>query len=108
MRVCLIDGVTMGSEMTTSENAESGLSKVCSDCCKEDESCCAELKKLPDTTLRPGESLVPDLVALDLPEKQFQVSPPLVKQIQCYQAATPIRGPDLPSSRRAVLAVWII
>jgi hypothetical protein len=107
-RICLIDGVLMGSGVSTSEKADSGHDMSCSDCCKEDRSCCAELKKLPDSTLRSGDSQLPGLVFVDLPSAAFRVPSPWVSGLQLYQAAMPIRGPDQPSFRRAVLAVWII
>jgi hypothetical protein len=107
-RVCMIDGELMGNGICISEKAASGQDGDCSDCCKEDKSCCAELKKLPDSALWTGDSHLPDLVAMDLPPMEFQIPSPQVIGRQRYLAAMRIRGPDWPSTCRAVLAVWII
>ncbi len=108
MRICLSDGVSMGSGFATSEKATFGSDNDCSDCCKKDKSCCAELKKLPDSTLRFGDFQLPDLVVVDLPPLACWIAPLLDGGHRIYRASVPIRGPDLPSVRRAILAVWII
>lgn len=107
-RVCLLDGDGMGREISMSQDETFWQSEDCSDCCEEDQSCCAELKKLPDSTARSGDFQLPDLIAVDHWALAFQIPPPRVNGHAIYQPARPIRGPDTPSSRRASLAVWII
>lgn len=107
-RICLLDGALMEGGFFPSEKANSGYESDCSDCCKKDKSCCAELKKLPDSTLRSGDFELPDLVVVDLPPAAFLNSPLRACGHRSYQASVPIRGPDPPSARRAMLAVWII
>lgn len=107
-RVCLLDGEGMERGISTSQNETFWQSEDCSDCCEEDKSCCAELKKLPDSTVRSGDFQLPDLVAVDHWPLAFRFSSPRVDDYEIYQPAMPIRGPDSPSCRRACLAVWII
>ena len=104
LRVCLLDGALTG--VGAGETAESGAS--CSDCCKKDKSCCSELKKLPDLSIRSGDAELPDCVATALPPSVFRVAPAVPMTPRVFAPAMAIRGPDFPARRRPLLAVWII
>ena len=106
LRICLLDGQLMASGDSCADEAKKD--SCCPDSSDESESCCAEVKKLPDLNLRSGDADLSAPMLEDLPFVSFPGPPALSSEFSPYHPSVPIRGPDSPSAQRAVLAVWII
>jgi hypothetical protein len=78
----------------------------CSECETKQKDCCAKLDKLPDSTMPGGAFVLPPFISLELP--YFQLSPhsEVISKLSADEYFPPIRGPDSPTSYRAVLNVW--
>jgi hypothetical protein len=98
MRVCLLDGGIFAASCAT----EVG----CCDCDGSHEPCCVELEKLPTLSVPQAELELPPALLAELPS--WICPQPLAsersREISRY--SEPIRGPDSPAARRAVLEIW--
>lgn len=110
VRVCLMEGATMGGGPTSFGKTSSVKPKCCEDDCgtQDHEECCADLKQLPDSTLPVLSVALPALVGVDLPLLVFV--PPAIPVVEknVFQPSVPIRGPDSPAAHRALLGIWRI
>lgn len=114
MRVCSLESSVHlgGFESYGVVHLKDGTEKV--KCCphcgeKEDENnpCCVDVQKLPDS---------PEFIPFGLPPflpveiAEFQITVKRVEFLlpEVYEAAQPIRGPTDPGRRRAMLGVWTI
>jgi len=68
--------------------------------------CCLKVDELPDATTPSAPDVLPPLLVMDLPEPIFTVPPYVELCDPVFAADRPIRGPDTPAARRAVLGVW--
>lgn len=110
---CLKEGKVMTGDFPSFRKAASKAvpkkSNCCKDCGKTDhESCCTELKQLPDSTLPTWSIELAAPVAMDLPPVFFMIPPVLLAADIVFHPSVPIRGPDSPCAHRAMLAVWRI
>lgn len=111
VRVCLLDGSVMMSAFKAASDAQPE-NDCCTDCDDPAKSlhddCCADLEKLPDSTLPLGKVDAPDMAVMDVVPL---VLPPICETWVTHSVfipSTPIRGPDSPCAYRAVLAIWRI
>jgi len=110
IRVCFIEDKVLEPGFQSHGETADGKIKCCPDCGggSEDGSCCLEVKKLPESLSAASTPVfIPLLFCVEfLPA----VAPdcPVVEIAQVFVPATPIRGPDTPASRRAVLEIWNI
>lgn len=110
MRVCSLEGALLLPGYPTYGETDTHKDKCCPNCGETDqgESCCFDLKKLPDTESPSGPLILPALVCGEL-DVRITVPPcPVVLMKSSHVPATPIRGPDSPGSIRAMLAIWNI
>jgi hypothetical protein len=110
MRVCFLDETVLLPGFTTYGESPTHKDKCCPKCgdTDEGESCCLDLKKLPDAEHPSGPLVLPPLVCCEL-DVSTVVPPCAVTWIEsAHVPATPIRGPDSPGSWRALLSVWNI
>jgi hypothetical protein len=108
IRVCFLDGEILEPGFTTFGETASHKLKCCPDCGKEGDSCCMDVKKLPDAPDPVSPVLLPPVV---FSEKDFEITVPpypVVILKEAFIRATPIRGPDSPGTRRALLGIWNI
>lgn len=108
LRVCLLDGSLLTSGSSCLDQPGTGADPCCGDSDGESENCCADLKKLPDSNLRLADAEIPLMATVDLPPTAFHVPLVVASDSRPFQPSVPIRGPDSPSARRAVLAVWTL
>lgn len=109
IRICLLEGEIYEGGFTSFGTTGSGKSKCCEDCGqRHDEDCCTDLKGLPDSTLPVWAVEMPAMIAVDLPPV-ISMGPPvrLLPEI-VFHPSVPIRGPDSPGLRQAMLASWRI
>jgi len=110
MRVCFLDGSVLLPGYATFGESPTHKDKCCPDCGDTDQgdSCCLDLKELPDAEHPGGPLVLPPLVCCGL-EIGIVVPPcPVMWTEAVRMPSTPIRGPDSPGSRRALLAIWNI
>jgi hypothetical protein len=103
LRLCLLENRLLlgGSECGAEKDP------CCPDCGDHHEDpCCVELEELPDAPVPPAPDDLPVLPAMDLPGPAFAAPRPVAAACSVHRAATPIRGPDTPAARRALLGVW--
>jgi hypothetical protein len=110
IRVCLIGDMVLLPGFTTYGETPMHKDKCCPDCGDPDEggSCCLDLQQLPDAEYPAGPLVLPSLVCCEL-DVRIAVPPrPVILMETAHVPATPIRGPDSPGSRRALLVIWNI
>ena len=104
VRLCLLEHRLL---MPVSSECEAKKSKCCPDCGDHhEEPCCVDLEDLPDAPPPSFPEGLPAIAAIDLPEPVFVLPPVVLVDDSIFEAAVPIRGPDSPSVRRALLEVW--
>jgi hypothetical protein len=110
MRVCFLDDSVLLPGFTTYGESPTHKDKCCPKCgdTEEGDSCCLDLKKLPDAEHPSGPLVLPSLVCLKLDDRTIVPSCPVTWIESAHVPATPIRGPDSPGSWRALLSVWNI
>jgi hypothetical protein len=84
-------------------------SKCCHDCDKPGEPpqpCCMDVESLPDASTPEAAVVLPPVSICILPEGP--AAAPLANHPvrECLPRSLPIRGPDTPTARRAVIGVW--
>lgn len=84
--------------------------KCCPDCgdTEEGDSCCHDLKKLPDAPQPSGPLVLPPLFFCELSARIVLPPCPVADVDVAFVPAAPIRGPDSPGLRRALLGIWNI
>lgn len=108
LRVCFLDGELLEPGFTTYGETASHKLKCCPDCGKEGDSCCMDVKKLPDAPEAVAPVVLPPVV---FSETDFEITVPpcpVVILEEAFIRAAPIRGPDSPGKRRALLGIWNI
>ena len=110
MRVCLIGNMVLLPGFTTYGETPMHKAKCCPDCGDPDEgeSCCLDLPQLPDAGYPAGPLVLPSLVCCEVDVRISMPPCPVMWMESAHVPATPIRGPDSPGSRRALLAIWNI
>lgn len=115
MRICSLESSVhlAGFQSFGIAHEKDGSEKVkCCPHCGEDEDennpCCVELKKLPDSPEAPMLFGLPAFLPVELAD--FQISVERIEFLlpEVFEAARPIRGPTDHSRRRAMLGVWTI
>lgn len=111
MRICFADGAILEPGFATYGETASHKVKCCPDCGsgKEGDSCCMDVKKLPDAP-QPFSplALLPPILFCER-EFVFTLPPcPVVDVEELFSPSAPIRGPDPPRERRALLGIWNI
>ena len=108
VRFCVLDHKVLiqGSGTCGKEAKKKTCCPDCSEKKSKDDPCCLEVDHLPDATPPAVPDNVPPALVMDLPEPMFMapVMAPVLEHV--FVAATPIRGPDTPAARRAVLGIW--
>lgn len=111
MRVCLLEGKVHEPGFTSYGETASHKIKCCPDCgsTEEGDSCCQDVKKLPDVPApSPPMILLPPVFFCER-EFEFTVPPcPVADVANPFAPSKPIRGPDSPGARRAQLGIWTI
>ena len=110
MRLCLLDGKLLLPGFTTVGETATHKAKCCPDCGTDGkgDSCCHDLKKLPVSQKPSGPLVLPLLFHCEL-NLAFVLPPcPVAQANDPYAPSVPIRGPDPPGLRRALLAIWNI
>lgn len=110
VRVCLLDDSVLLPGFSTYGESPSHKDKCCLDCGNTDsgESCCFELKKLPDAEFPTGRLVLPILVCC---EYDIGISVPpysVIAREMPFLPSAPIRSPNSPGERRALLEIWNI
>lgn len=109
MRLCIDDGVLLTPGFQTYGETPSHKVKCCPDCGTKEsgDSCCIDVKKLPDAQEVGAPMMLPPVYFI---ESDVEILVPAcpVMMVQAYERATPIRGPDSPGARRALLEIWNI
>lgn len=110
MRVCFLDDSVLLPGFATYGETSAHKDKCCPDCGDTDEgdTCCLDLKRLPDAEIHTGPVVLPSLVCCELDARVAVPRCPVTWMESAHLPATPIRGPDSPGSRRALLSVWTI
>ena len=111
MRVCFLENTVKEPGFVTYGETPSHKLKCCPDCgtSEKGDSCCLEVKKLPDAPDPSSTTLVFTPIFFLEQESVFTLPPCLVVEFkETFAPSTPIRGPDSPGSRRAVLGIWNI
>lgn len=109
VRVCFIENSVLLPGWDATEDADSEKPKCCQDCDGEkDGSCCLDVKKFPDAPERSSQVFrVP--VWFCLPAAEAGLPPrPAIGVETPFVPSAPIRGPDSPGERRALLEIWNI
>lgn len=103
VRFCVVEHRMLGQE-------EPGCRSEKSSCCSEKDhtpdDCCLEVDELPDVPAISLRMEIPAIAVSDLPPPIYQVPPVMPVEKAGIHAAAPIRGPDPPELRRALLEVW--
>jgi hypothetical protein len=110
LRVCFIDDSVLLPGFTTYGETPTHKDKCCPNCgdTEDGDSCCLDLKRLPDADFPSGPPVLPSIICCEL-EARIAAPPCPVTWIEAaHIPATPIRGPDSPGSWRALLSVWNI
>lgn len=107
IRICFIEDKVLEPGFKTFGETPGHKDKCCRDCGKSGESCCTELSKLPDALEAsfPAHH-IPLLVWEPLPRVIIPQCPE--KLVEVFVPTAPIRGPDSPGQRRALLEIWNI
>lgn len=110
IRVCFLDGKIHEPGFATYGETASHKAKCCPDCGSQENgnSCCVDVKKLPDAPEPTAPVVLPPLV---FSETDFEVTVPpcpVVMVEKAFIRAAPIRGPNPPGMRRALLGIWNI
>lgn len=110
MRVCFVEKEILQPGFTTFGETSTHKLKCCPECGapEKGDSCCMDLKRLPDAAEAAIPMLLPPMV---FSEQDFEVAvPPCPVAIveEAFVPATPIRGPGHPGARRALLGIWNI
>lgn len=110
MRVCLLAEKLLVPGFGTCGESASGEDDCCPDCGppEEGESCCHDVKKLPDVPVPAGPLVLPPLLFCELARPLVLPPCPVVEIEVTFAISTPIRGPDSPGARRALLGIWNI
>ena len=110
MRVCLLEDAVLLPGFATYGETPGHKEKCCPDCGNTDkgESCCLDLKKLPDAELPTRPLDLPSLVFCQIDIRVAVPKCPVACMESAHVPATPIRGPDSPGSWRAILSIWNI
>lgn len=108
LRLCLVDGRVLVPGIDRCADDKSAPPDCCKNCQPDPQRdpCCLDLEEMPDA---PAPTPPDELVAppsMDLPPPAFVAPPPVMTGGPVHLAATPIRGPDSPAARRALLGVW--
>ena len=109
MRVCIDDGDLLQPGFKTYGETATHKVKCCPDCGSKEtgDSCCIDIKGLPDAT---DFSIPIGLPPVYFIESDLEIVVPTcpLMMVQAYDRAAPIRGPDSPGARRALLEIWNI
>lgn len=109
VRVCVLDGKLLMPGFSECSREAAQKAPCCPDCGEKDhgeQPCCLGIKELPDATTPDDPGRIPAAVVMDLPENLFSIPDPVAVRGEIFHAAVPIRGPDGPVARRALLGVW--
>lgn len=108
VRICLLDGKLLMPGISECSR-DTVKAPCCPDCGEKehgDSPCCLAIDELPDATPPAIADPLPAAIVMDLPEPLFRIPAPAPATAAVFRAAVPIRGPDSPAARRAVLGVW--
>ncbi|MBX3742089.1 MAG: hypothetical protein KF712_13915 [Akkermansiaceae bacterium] len=110
MRVCFLDHEVLEPGFATYGETSTHKLKCCPDCGspQNGDSCCMDVKKLPDAPEAVAPVGLPPVV---FSETEFEVTVPpcpVVILEEAFIRSAPIRGPDSPGTRRALLGIWNI
>lgn len=110
MRVCGLEGKVLLPGFATYGETATHKAKCCPECGThgKGDSCCHDLKQLPDSQEPSGPLVLPLLSLCDL-NPAFVLPPcPVAEANEPFAPSVPIRGPDPPALRRALLEIWNI
>ena len=110
MRVCLLEGKVLLPGFASFGEAATHQDKCCPDCGThgKGDSCCHDLKKPPDAPQPSGPLVLPPLFFCELSSRLVQPPCPVAEAPELFAPAVPIRSPDPPGLRRALLGIWNI
>ena len=109
VRLCLLDHKLLVPGFSSCSMETAKKAPCCHHGGKKDHDkspCCLELDDLPDATPPATPDAVPPAMVTELPEPMFPAPLPVFHQEPVFRPSMPIRGPDNPASRRAILEVW--
>jgi|SRR5687767_3486459 len=109
VRFCLLDQRVLVPGFSACGGESLKKVPCCQDCGKEeheDAPCCFQVDELPDAIAPSAPDVVPPVMVMDLPEPMFTAPAFIALCEPVFVAARPIRGPDTPTARRAVLGIW--
>jgi hypothetical protein len=100
VRVCFI-----GSHLAIAAE-DAGCCHDCDRPAEGPQPCCMDLESLPDASTPEAAVLLPPVPICTIPEGPAAAPLPNHPVGECMLRAVPIRGPDSPSARRALIGVW--
>ncbi|GAA5117477.1 hypothetical protein JIN84_17305 [Luteolibacter yonseiensis] len=107
IRVCFLEhGVHEG--FTSYGETSNHKLKCCPDCGKDGESCCMDVEGLPHTPEASQPRPFPPTLFFELPSLIVAPVCPIAEIEPAFVPGAPIRGPDKPGLRRALLEIWNI
>lgn len=103
VRLCLLE-----NRLLIGDAPDCGTEKTpcCPDCGTDDESCCIGMDGLPDASTVPEPPSLPPVPAVEVPALAFAAPPADSADVPRSVRPAPIRGPDSPGTRRALLEIW--
>lgn len=110
MRICFLEKEVHTAGFATYGETSTGKEKCCPDCgsTEKGDSCCIEVKKLPDS-INPAPPFLLFPISFCLAPMDVCIPPcPVTDLKEPFAPSVPIRGPDLPREWRALLGVWNI
>lgn len=111
VRICFLEAKLLEPGFAAYGETVDHKLKCCPDCGAPEngDSCCMDVKKLPDAPDPSAPVLVLSPIFFFERELDFSLPPcPVADLKETFSPAAPIRGPDSPGARRAVLAIWNI
>ena len=109
VRFCLLDHQVHIPGISECRDQTPEKPGCCPECGNEEHRespCCLDIDELPDAVVPGTPDGVPPAIVMDLPEPMFSAPIYLAVFESAYEVSAPIRGPDTPAARRAVLGIW--
>lgn len=95
MRVCLLE-------------EKDRTPDCCTKCSSDHGDCCADIDKVPDSTMPGGSLEIPPFIGWELPSFGAGLPSEIEVVTLASRYSQPIRGPDSPAAFRSILSVWSI
>lgn len=110
LRYCLLEGKLLMPGFKTYGETATHKDKCCPDCGThgKGDSCCHELKKLPDAAQPSGPLVLTPLFCCELNARLVMPPCPVATAPELPAPDVLIRVPDPPGLRRALLGIWNI